>query len=282
MRTLASLVLTLVIAALATGCGFRTTPANGTALDLPEEGFDWAPWTEILAAHVDETGVVDWSGLATDDTDLRNLAETLATAGPKTTPERFATEDDELAYFINAYNILIALGVVHHWPIASVHDVSHWLSPRRGFGFFYAQRFVLDGRDLNLYGLENQIIIKEYEDARIHAAINCASASCPMLRAEAYTGADLDAQLDEASRVFASEAPHVRVDTDAETVELSMIYQWYAEDFERDAVELGQDADVLAWIAHYATDEVAADVERARAGDWTVSYVTYDWALNGR
>lgn len=278
MRTL---VLLLVAATLA-GCGFRTTPARGNALELPEEGFDWAPWTSVLAEHVGEDGEVAWSALAANDQGLRDLAETLATAGPKTTPERFPTEADELAYFINAYNVLIALGVVHHWPITSVHDVSHWLSPRRGFGFFYAQRFVLDGRDLNLYGLENEILIEGYEDARVHAAINCASASCPRLRPAAFTGDALDAQLDEASREFASRPPFVEVDADAREVRLSMIFQWYADDFERDAERLGYDAHVLPWIAHYAEDEVATAIRRAHEEDWAIAWVPYDWSLNGR
>lgn len=278
MRLLATVVLT----SLLVGCGFRTTPARGTQLELPDEGFDWSVWTEILAEHVDDDGAVDWSGIVADDDGVRNLAETLATVGPKTTPERFPTEDAELAYFINAYNVLIALGVVHHWPITSVHDVTHWLSPRRGFGFFYAQRFVLDGRDLNLYGLENEILIKEYEDARIHAAINCASAGCPRLLPEAYTADALDDQLDAASREFASEAPHVVADASTRTVTLSMIYRWYSDDFERDAESLGYDADVLAWIAHYATDEVAEQLRTAREEGWTVEYRAYDWALNGR
>ena len=38
---------------------------------------------------------------------------------------------------------------------------------------------------MNLYDLENKII-RGYGDGRIHAAINCASNSCPMLENKAF------------------------------------------------------------------------------------------------
>jgi hypothetical protein len=267
--------------ALLWGCGFHTVDPHGQQLELPDEGFDWSPWSDLLSAHVSDNGLVDWSALAADDEALRDIAETLATVGPETTPNRFPTDDDELAYFINAYNILTALGVVHHWPIASVHDVSHPMIPRRGFGFFYAQRFVLDGREVSLYELENAILIDQYEDARIHAAINCASASCPRLRPTAFTGAQLNAQLDAASREFASQRPHVVVHRESRTIRLSMIYRWYADDFERDARALGGRGDVLAWIMHVADDEMADSIHRAIDESWSIEWTEYDWSLNG-
>ena len=53
--------------------------------------------------------------------------------------------------------------------------------------FFISLHFEVAGYErvgrggLNLFDLENSLI-RSYGDARIHAAINCASASCPRIR----------------------------------------------------------------------------------------------------
>ena len=54
----------------------------------------------------------------------------------------------------------------------------------------------LDGGGINLYALEHRILRREFPDARIHAAINCASGSCPTLQPRAFRPESLDAQLD--------------------------------------------------------------------------------------
>jgi hypothetical protein len=41
-------------------------------------------------------------------------------------------------------------------------------------------------------------IIRPMGDPRIHFAVNCAARSCPPIWPEAYTGEELDAQLDRA------------------------------------------------------------------------------------
>ncbi len=98
---------------------------------------------------------VDYAEVLSGVSDLKRFAATLAEVGPTTTPDRFPTEEDRLAYYINAYNALTLLGVVDNWPISSVQDVRGWLDPRPGFGFFYGLRFFLDGDKITLYDLEN-------------------------------------------------------------------------------------------------------------------------------
>ncbi|MHC4393983.1 MAG: DUF547 domain-containing protein, partial [Planctomycetota bacterium] len=169
---------------------------------------------------------------------------------------------------------------VEHWPIKTVHEVRGLISPVPGFGFFWGQRFRLDGRKVHLYGLENSIIRKEFGDARIHAAINCASGSCPQLSSEPYLPETLDAQLDAAARRFAK-PPHVRIDAGRKTVELSMIFKWFKDDFVSDARRLQLGTGVLDWIAHYAPEASRTQLDAARKGQFEIEYVEYDWTLNG-
>lgn len=258
--------------------GFESVHAEAEPLP-PQQ--TWETLDAVLASSVGPDGRVDYTSLAESPGQLRAIAATLAVWGPRTTPEDFASDDETLAYYINAYNVLTLLGVVSKWPIATVHDVHGRLNPKDGFGFFFGLSFLLDGARLNLYKLENSVMRPHFGDARFHAAINCASAACPSLRAEAYRGPRLNAQLAAAAEEFASRAPHAEIDAEARTIRLSMIYSWYAGDFEAHALEESHGDGVLDWVQAHASGPMAVELEAARVEGFAVEYVPYDWALNG-
>jgi hypothetical protein len=258
--------------------GLRSVTVDAKPLAQAERGFDYAWWNAALGRWVRPDGI-DYDAVRAEEGDLRRFVATLAEFGPRVTPERFTTQPERLAYYINAYNALVLFAVVDNWPIDSVHDVRGWLDPRSGFGFFYGLRFPLDGRAANLYGLEHEVI-RGFIDARIHAAINCASKSCPALTPYAFEPARLDEQLDAVTRDFCSSPPHVRVDEGAKEIQLSAIFEWYQTDFEEHARRLGRGTTILDFIAAFATPEVAAEVEQAQSADFEVVFQPYDWALN--
>jgi hypothetical protein len=260
--------------------GLRTVSADAQPLPMPEDGFDYRWWDNALDRWVGEGGV-DYDAVLAESEGLRRYVATLSAVGPASTPRRFRTEPERLAYYINAYNALTLYGVVENWPIGSVHDVHGWLDPRAGFGFFYGLRFPLDGRNINLYELENEII-RGFRDARIHAAINCASKSCPALQPDAFVPATLDAQLDRVTRDFCSDARHVRVDESDSKIRLSAIFDWYRPDFEEHARRLGRPPTILDFISAFATVDTAQSLERARSAEFEVVFEPYDWNLNRR
>jgi hypothetical protein len=275
------LALALIVAAVA-ALGVQIPGRQAIADDPRSE--EVATLDEVFAAHdalfsrfVREDGV-DWAGMGADVAAVRALAALYARSGPSSGSLGASTPHGALAFRIDAYNALVALSVAEHWPIVSVHDVHGVVDPREGFGFFYAQLFVLDRGLTNLYDLEN--LLRRSGDARIHAAIHCASRGCPPLSPAAYRGETLDAQLEQAAQRFASEAPHVRVDHDARTIELSSIYEWYRGDFESQARAQGQLPSVLAWIRMHALPRVRADLERAEREGYEVRYLPYDWSLS--
>jgi len=271
-------VLAVTLALLPRLVGWRTVEA-GVEPAAPGSAVSYDDLAAALA-HAGPGGV-DYPSLHGDAHALRRFAATLAVTGPRSTPDLFPSRDARLAWHLNAYNALVLLGVVEAWPIASIHEVRGWLEPKAGFGFFWAQRFRLDGRRVNLFDLENKSI-RGFVDARIHAALNCASASCPSLAPEPYRPETLDAQLDAAARRFTSEAPHVHVDEAARTVELSAIYDWFSGDFEQHSGALGGEPSVLAWIERYADPTTSAAVARARSEGYSVVRAPYDWSLNLR
>ncbi len=255
--------------------GVKTVRAG--AFTAPGE-FGYTGWGEALRDWVVD-GRVDYARVMDEQERLRSFASLVREVGPTSDPNRFPDEAAKLAYYINAYNALVLLGVAAHWPIDSVQDVHGPIEPRAGFGFFYGLRFEIDQRTINLYDLEHQVI-RGFGDARIHAAINCASVSCPALQSFAYLPEMLDAQLTQVTREFCSSPKHVHIDHEARVVELSAIFDWYQSDFVADAAKLGQEATVLGFVAGFADEATATSLTEAMKQGYTVRYLPYDWSLN--
>ena len=65
------------------------------------------------------------------------------------------------------------------------------------------QEFItLGDKQYTLNDLEHRVIRNNFDDNRIHVALVCAAMSCPRLRREAYTGPQLNAQLNDQARHF--------------------------------------------------------------------------------
>ena len=78
-------------------------------------------------------------------------------------------------------------------------------------------RFIkIQDQTYDLNQIEHQILRPLFKDARIHAAINCASFSCPRMLRHAFTAVNLDQQLDTAMRAAQTiaVAEHVEITTD--------------------------------------------------------------------
>jgi hypothetical protein len=76
----------------------------------------------------------------------------------------------------------------------------------------------------------------------------------------------------------------VRVDAAAKVVWLSMIFDWFGEDFvqtpgEGPPGQSGKKSAALRFALPYLSPSEAAFV---RAGAYTVRYAPYDWAVNSR
>jgi thiol-disulfide isomerase/thioredoxin len=125
------------------------------------------------------------------------------------------------------------------------------------------------------------VIRDRFGDARIHFAINCASASCPTIGMDSFTPGDLEPRLELATVAFVNQPANVAVDHGRRTVTLSKIFEWYREDFQKHARSrrLGNGR-VLDFVAHYGRGPLQRDLETAIRGGYRVGYFEYDWSVN--
>jgi len=213
-RTLLSLICAMV-------CATMPTPATAAS-------FSYDDWNSVLQTFVDEEGLVDYDGLAADRDLFDRFLSLIETTSPETDPDLFPTREDQLAYYINAYNAHVFNGVLNLSPDAG----TVWGITRSGNSFFSRTKIMVGGRQSNLQDLENEIIREGFKDPRIHAALNCASVGCPKLPSRAFEPATLDDQLDAEMTKFVGEVRNCKIDLDAGTVTLSKIFDWFRGDFE--------------------------------------------------
>ena len=231
---------------------------------------DIAPYQAALHQHVDDRGRVDYPAMKAD-AGLATFIEQLAQADEPARPA------DRMAFWINAYNAITIDMVADHYPLGSVKELD-------GGDPWSARMFTVAGRTVTLNHIEHQIL-RPLGDARVHAALNCASLGCPPLQRSVFTGDSLDRQLDAAARDWMG-SNGITIDLQSSTVMLSRIFEWYSADFiaadpggaDIPGVDDPQEA-ALHFAMRYLPQPHTASLS---PGGYTVSSAPYDWGLNAR
>jgi hypothetical protein len=253
-------------------------PAN-----FPTDSFSHRVFEELLHTFVDSDGNVDyesWHSSAESIARLESYLAAVSLYSPDNAPDRFRTRTEELAYWIYGYNAYVVNSVLANWPIESVTDLKAPIEAIRGLGFFYRLRYRFGGEDFSLLGVETNKIRKRYQDARIHFVLNCASESCPVMRPELPTGADLEELLAISATEFVSDPQNVSFDHAHQSVILSKIFKWYESDFLNDLRLHGLPSErgLIDYVASVAPDSMHDDL--AMVDDYDIEFRDYDWTLN--
>ena len=213
-------------------------------------------WTNLLQQHVTEKGLVNYLGFIQDSVLLQKYLDELGTH----IPGKNWTEREQLAYWINAYNAFTVKLILDNYPLKSIKDITDGLpminSP------WDIKFFKIGKVDFDLNTIEHEILRKQFNEPRIHFAINCASFSCPKLRNEAYIASELEAQLDAQTSSFINNTDK-NIINNKET-KLSKIFDWFKLDFSKKS-------DLLDYIKKY---HLSLNQENK------VEYLKYNWALN--
>ena len=261
-----------------TGC-MKTIPeqdnnARGPAPTLASsQPFSYDDYGNVLANYVNDRGLVNYEALQGDRVQLDNFNTRLAAV----TPETYAawTENEQLAFWINAYNSLTLQSIIDQNPLKeSIRDIP---------GVWKRRKFSIAGEAKTLDNIEHDTIRVDFNEPRIHVALVCAAISCPILLNEPYQAETLDEQLDEQVRQFIVSPHGFRIDRSEGRVYLSSIFKWYGQDWEPDyeiddkfAGNSKQRA-VLNFLSSYLNED---DRKYLEVGDYKVRYLDYDWSLN--
>jgi len=261
----------------------RVTIDAPLAVDFPEQGFPHDGFEALLREYVTQDGEVDYERWYSSSESVAALDGYLAAVSrfsPENAAGRFPERNDALAYWLYGYNAYVIKSVLDRWPLSSVTDVKAPIEAVKGLGFFYQLRFPFGGEFLSLLRVENGKIRARYRDARIHFVLNCASESCPVIRPELPTGAELEELMTRAAGEFINNPENVFVDHDTRTVFLSTIFKWYRKDFINDlrAKGLPSKRGLIDYVASLATGSLQSDL--AGANDYAVEFRDYDWDLN--
>lgn len=235
---------------------------KGNAVDLSTLGQGDAPladhqlWTKLLQTHVDLQGRVNYEGLLNDRLRLEEYTQALS-AHP---PGADWSEQERLAYWINSYNAFTVLLIIDHYPLKTIKEIRAGLpiidSP------WDLKFFKIGTVDFDLNTIEHEILRKQFNEPRIHFAINCASCSCPKLRNEAYESQRLEVQMEEQAKEFVSDPTKNNIT--ASEIKLSKIFSWFENDFTKSG-------SINSYLKRY-TDDISEEHE--------VSYMDYNWSLN--
>ena len=250
------------------------TPVS--AADMKPFDHDYAAWDSIAKNHVrwlpdNVQSRVNYTGIKKDGAFLAHaLGEFSAVSQAEF--DKWNTSQ-QMAFLINAYNAFTVDLILTKFPeIHSIKDLG---------GLFespWKQKFFsLLGAKHHLDWIEHEMLRARYQDPRIHTAIVCASIGCPALRSEAYTATRLDAQMEDSMRRFVSDKTRNRYREGK--LEVSSIFKWFREDFEKGYQGFKSIEDVFARYAENLTIDPQAQ-SKIRAKSVPITFLDYDWLLN--
>jgi len=213
---------------------------------VSHEAFD-----KLLKAHVSSTGVVDYAGFKSDVSSLNSYIEQL-----REHPAQGSwSKDEQLAYWINAYNAHTIKLILDNYPVKSIKDINN--------GEPWDKSWIkLGDKTYSLNNIENDIIRPTFKEPRIHFAVNCAAKSCPPLHNGAWTAENLESNLESSAKKFINNNNYNQIT--ASSAKISSIFDWYAKDF----------GDVKAYINKYSNTKLNSGAK--------IGFTDYNWNLNGK
>jgi hypothetical protein len=231
----------------------------------PLDQIDHRVWDELLQRFVNARGLVDYSRWKGDASATQQLDDYLAELSSS---DGRGTKQEQLAYWINAYNAVTVRGILREYPTTSIRNHTAKLF---GYNIWKNLKLQVGGEQVSLDDMEHKIL-RKLGEPRIHFAIVCASVGCPILRNEAYTSAKLEEQLESNALAFFKDPTKFAFQATTQKFQVSPILDWFGEDFgdSREAI--------LKRISPWISDPTASEL--AKRGEGSLGFLEYDWNLN--
>jgi hypothetical protein len=195
------------------------------------------------------------------------------------------SRDQQMAFWLNAYNALVLRTVINHYPIRGKSRDYPASSIRQIPGAFDRIKHQAAGRSVTLDEIEKEIL-PAFKEPRLYLALGRGAVGSGRLRSEAFGGESITRQLEAVAADFMTHNQMMKIDREAGTVSVTPILSWREADFvaaydpgsqgthaQRSPVE-------RAIIAFIAPRLLPLEKELMQKNEFRVVFLPFDWRLN--
>ncbi len=212
--------------------------------------------------------VVDYQSIWEERKKKGSLYSKILAQFSEAKPELIQNREDQIAFWINAYNVGAIKMILDHYPVDSIRS--------RKINFFKLPwgKKILDvgGKMYSLSEIEHDILLGKFKEPMIHFAIVCASLSCPEINTKVYRGTTLMEQLEIQATDFLNDPQKgLRIDRKSGVVHFSQIFKFDKKTFPQGA------KDAVGLIKRFVSEE---DAKYLASGNYQIKHLDYDWSLN--
>jgi hypothetical protein len=254
MKPIKPMCIHLIVGLVLMGTFF--VPGTVRSMDV----VDHSMFDELLKKNV-HGSVVDYHGFQKNENKLDDYLKILEHVDPGK-----LSRNEQFAFYINAYNAWTIKLILTGYPgVESIKDLGSFFSSP------WKKKIArINGKVITLDAIEHSILRPKFKDPRVHFAVNCASKSCPPLRQEAYQGSRLDSQLNDATKRFVNDPKNNYLK--GQDLYVSRIFKWFGDDFNND---------ITGFFIKYASKGLRNKLVKNK-NNIDVSFLDYDWSLNGK
>jgi hypothetical protein len=239
-------------------------------------------WARLLSAYVSK-GRVNYREIVKDPRLLEQSLEDFA----KISRQDYGkwSRRDQIAFWINAYNLFTIKAVVDHYPPKGWNLLYPKISIRQIGAVWEKTAYRTAGQLVSLSQIEHEILRGVFREPRIHFALVCASLGCPPLLSVPYDGDSLEQMLDQQVRAYLADPIHgLYWNKEKRTLYLSKIFSWFGKDFgyyytlHKLFPQLPlEKRNSLNFIWDYLSEPVKQSLAEK---EFRISFLDYDWSLN--
>jgi hypothetical protein len=234
---------------------------------------------QLLDLYV-RNGDVYYRALKSDRGKLDGYINQIAAA-----PVEKLSREEQIAFWINAYNAVVLRTVIDHYPIQGRAAEYPQKSIRQVPGAFERLQHRIGGRSLTLDQIEHDML-PPFHDPRVYFALGRGAVGSGRLRSEAYAPGRIEEQLAEVAAECVSRNQCIEVDAAAEKVSASSIFSWREAEFaaayaDKAPAALANRSPIeRAIIAFVYPKLLNAEKQVIEKNTFQVTYRPFDWTLN--